>query len=156
GNQAEFVRAARDRSGLRIEVLSGPAEARYGYLAAVNSTTVADGVVLDLGGGSMQLTRVQAREEADARSWPLGAVRMTGRSCANGGGRAKSKQVKALREHVASELASAPWLLEGGRLAGIGGTVRNLAAAVQLAADLPSYGVQGFRITREALGALIS
>ena len=30
-------------------------EARYGYLAAVNSTTLADGVALDLGGGSMQL-----------------------------------------------------------------------------------------------------
>jgi exopolyphosphatase/guanosine-5'-triphosphate,3'-diphosphate pyrophosphatase len=155
GNQAAFLQAARERSGLEIEVLSGENEARYGYLAAVNSTTLSDGVVLDLGGGSMQLTRVSDRREASARSWPLGAVRMTERFLADGG-RAKGKQVRALREHVASELASAPWLGEGGRLAGIGGTVRNLAAAVQLAADLPSYGVQGFRITRDALASLIS
>jgi len=155
GNQAAFLEAAKERSGLEIEVLSGENEARYGYLAAVNSTTVSDGVVLDLGGGSMQLTRVSDRREASARSWPLGAVRMTERFFPNGG-RAKGKQVRALREHVASELASAPWLAEGGRLAGIGGTVRNLAAAVQLAADLPSYGVQGFRITRDALASLIS
>ena len=33
-------------------------EARYGYLAAVNSTTLSDGCVLDLGGGSMQLVEV--------------------------------------------------------------------------------------------------
>jgi exopolyphosphatase/guanosine-5'-triphosphate,3'-diphosphate pyrophosphatase len=33
--------------------------------------------VLDLGGGSMQLTRVEDRQLVDARSWPLGAVRMT-------------------------------------------------------------------------------
>jgi exopolyphosphatase / guanosine-5'-triphosphate,3'-diphosphate pyrophosphatase len=52
-------------------------------------------------------------------------------------------------------VATAPWVGEGGRLTGIGGTVRNLAAAAQLAAGLPSYGIQGFRITREALGALI-
>src|SRR5262249_13909380 len=123
GNQAAFLSAARERSGLEVEVLPGEEEARYGYLAAVNSTTVCEGVVLDLGGGSMQLTRVAAREEADARSWPLGAVRMTERFFANGGGRAKGKQVRALREHVAAELASAPWLAEGGRLAGIGGTV---------------------------------
>jgi exopolyphosphatase / guanosine-5'-triphosphate,3'-diphosphate pyrophosphatase len=155
GNQAEFLRAARERSGLEIEVLSGEDEARYGYLAAVNSTTLSDGVILDLGGGSMQLTRVSGRDEAAARSWPLGAVRMTERFFPNGG-RAKGKQVRALREHVASELAAAPWLTEGGRLAGIGGTVRNLAAAVQLAADLPSYGVQGFCITRDALASLIS
>ena len=37
-------------------------EARYGYLAAVNSTTLSQGVVLDLGGGSMQLTRVEDRD----------------------------------------------------------------------------------------------
>src|SRR5919205_889732 len=79
GNQAEFLRLARERSGLDVEVLPGPAEARYGYLAAVNSTTLRDGVVLDLGGGSMQLTRVRKRLARDARSWPLGAVRMTER-----------------------------------------------------------------------------
>ena len=58
--------------GSRSRCCSGPAEARYGYLAAINSTTLSDGVVLDLGGGSMQLTRVEDREAVDARSWPLG------------------------------------------------------------------------------------
>jgi exopolyphosphatase/guanosine-5'-triphosphate,3'-diphosphate pyrophosphatase len=38
---------------------------------------------------------------------------------------------------------------------GVGGTVRNLAAAAELAADLPSYGVQGFCVTRKALDALV-
>src|SRR3954452_11753282 len=37
-NQAEFLRAAKARSGLDIEVLSTAEEACYGYLAAVNST----------------------------------------------------------------------------------------------------------------------
>ncbi|MBE2320527.1 Ppx/GppA family phosphatase [Solirubrobacter sp. CPCC 204708] len=149
-NQAEFLAAARERSGLEVEVLPGPAEARYGYLAAVNTTTLSDGVVLDLGGGSMQLTRVVGRDAVDARSWPLGAVRMTERFAPG-----KKKKTEALREHVAAELASAEWLSEGGRLVAVGGTVRNLAAAAQLAADLPSYGIQGFCVTREALRDLI-
>jgi exopolyphosphatase / guanosine-5'-triphosphate,3'-diphosphate pyrophosphatase len=57
---------------------------------------------------------------------------------------------------VREELGSAQWL-EGaqGRLAGVGGTVRNLAAAVMLAEDMPSYGVQGFSIRAEALGDLV-
>ena len=110
--------------------------------------------MLDLGGGSMQLTRVEGREAIDARSWPLGAVRMTERFLPDGD-KPKRKQIKALREHVAAEIESAAWLDEGGRLTGIGGTVRNLAAAAQLAAGLPSYGIQGFRITRDALGELI-
>src|SRR4051812_36433187 len=149
-NQAEFLRLARERSGLDVKVLPGPAEARYGYLAAVNSTTLHRGVVLDLGGGSMQLTRVVDRLAADARSWPLGAVRMTERF--NPG---RKKATRALREHVAGELASAEWLGEGGRLVAVGGTVRNLAAAAQLAAELPSHGVQGYAGTREGLAGLI-
>ncbi len=153
-NQKDFLKAARKRTGMEIEVLAGEEEARYGYLAAVNSTTLSQGVVLDLGGGSMQLTRVEAREAVDARSWPLGAVRMTERFLPDGD-KAKRKQIKALREHVAAQIESAAWLDEGGRLTGIGGTVRNLAAAAQLAAGLPSYGIQGFRITRDALGELI-
>ena len=152
GNQAQFLKQARKRSGLDVEVLSGEEEARYGYLAAINSTTLSQGVVLDLGGGSLQLTRVEDRQAADARSWPLGAVRMTERFLAEP---VKRKAVKALREHVAAEVAAAPWVGDGGRLTGIGGTIRNLAAAAQLAAGLPSYGIQGFRITREALGGLI-
>jgi exopolyphosphatase / guanosine-5'-triphosphate,3'-diphosphate pyrophosphatase len=152
-NRDEFLAAAKERSGLELEVLSTAEEARYGYLAAVNSTTLSEGVALDLGGGSMQLTRVRDRRAIDARSWRLGAVRMTERFLPDK--EAKRKQIKALRSHVRDELAAAPWLRDGGRLAGIGGTVRNLAAAVELAGGLPSYGVQGFRIEREALDELV-
>ncbi len=53
--------------------------ATHGYLAAVNSTTLADGCVLDLGGGSMQLVRVGDRAERELGSWPLGTVRMSER-----------------------------------------------------------------------------
>ena len=54
------------------------------------------------------------------------------------------------------ELGSAPWLPDAGeRLVGIGGTVRNLASAAQHLAGQPHVGVQGFVITREALGELV-
>jgi exopolyphosphatase/guanosine-5'-triphosphate,3'-diphosphate pyrophosphatase len=152
-NQAAFLDAARERTGLEVRVLSREEEARYGYLAAVNSTTLADGVALDLGGGSMQLVRVESRHETDARSWPLGAVRMTERFLP--GEKAKGKQIKALRAHVAEQLAEAEWLERGGRLVGVGGTVRNLASAAEIAAELPSYGVQGFSISRKALDEIV-
>src|SRR4051794_18506713 len=152
-NRDEFLARAAERSGLEIRVLSREEEARYGYLAAVNSTTLADGVALDLGGGSMQLTRVEGMLAAASESWALGAVRMTERFLP--GERAKNKQLKALRAHVASELESASWLARGGRLVGVGGTVRNLAAAAELAAGLPSYGVQGYAVSRRALDELV-
>ena len=52
---AEAVLAiAREELGLMIRVLSPEEEARYGYLAAINSTDLESGAVLDLGGGSLQ------------------------------------------------------------------------------------------------------
>ena len=45
------------RPACRSASCSREEEARYGYLAAINSTTLADGAVADLGGGSLQLVR---------------------------------------------------------------------------------------------------
>jgi exopolyphosphatase/guanosine-5'-triphosphate,3'-diphosphate pyrophosphatase len=56
-----FLEQVRLRTGLDVRVLSREQEARYGYLAAVNSTTLSDGCVLDLGGGSLQLVNVAGR-----------------------------------------------------------------------------------------------
>jgi exopolyphosphatase/guanosine-5'-triphosphate,3'-diphosphate pyrophosphatase len=160
GNAEEFLARARACLGLPIRVLSREQEARYGYLAAVNSTTLRDGSVLDLGGGSLQLVRVADRLIGASGSWPIGTVRMSERFLPPNGP-AKRRQLEELREHVAAQLAQAPWLAEdaaagrGRRLVGIGGTVRNLAAAAQRAAGLPSNGVQGMVVAHDALEELV-
>jgi len=155
-NQQVFLDRVRERTGLRVQVLSREEEATFGYLAAVNSTTLTDGAVLDLGGGSLQLVEVNSRHHGRLGSWPLGAVRMTEHFLAEDDPPAK-KARKALRAHVAETLErDAPWLPRSGRrIVGIGGTMRNLASAAQAEAGEPSTGVQGYAITREALDSLI-
>jgi exopolyphosphatase / guanosine-5'-triphosphate,3'-diphosphate pyrophosphatase len=156
-NRDELLERARQRSGIEIQVLSREEEARFGYLAVVNSTSLADGIALDIGGGSMQLVQVRDRQEIDAQSWPLGAVRMTERFLP--GEEAKKGQIEELREHVRRELASAPWVEGAGergeRIAGIGGALRNLATAAELEGEQPSFGVQGFRLRTKALSKLV-
>jgi exopolyphosphatase / guanosine-5'-triphosphate,3'-diphosphate pyrophosphatase len=160
-NAESFLAQARARSGLPIRVLSQEAEARYGYLAAVDSTTLSNGCVVDLGGGSMQLVRVAGRLAREYASWRLGAVRMSERFLPVDGP-AKPRQIEELRQHVVRKLTGTAWLHDqerrgiGGRLVGIGGTVRNLAAAAQHAAGLPSNGVQGMVIERGALDELVA
>jgi exopolyphosphatase / guanosine-5'-triphosphate,3'-diphosphate pyrophosphatase len=159
-NAESFLADARELTGLPIRVLGRLAEARYGYLAAVNSTTLRDGFVLDLGGGSAQLVRVSGRAARETRSWRIGTVRMSERFLPPNGP-AKRRQIDALREHVQRELADAEWLAPRStsaprRLVGVGGTVRNLAAAAQRAAGLPSNGVQGMFVAREQLDELVT
>ena len=141
GAGAQSARGWRSRCSRREE------EARYGYLAAVNSTTLADGVALDLGGGSMQLTHVADRRARDARSWPLGRRRMTERFLAGEQGQAQAAQGAArARQRRAGDGAA-------------GSTTRARRRAARRhrrhraqprrgggdrAPSMPSFGVQGF------------
>jgi exopolyphosphatase/guanosine-5'-triphosphate,3'-diphosphate pyrophosphatase len=158
-NARAFLARARERSGLPIRVLTREQEAHYAYLAAVNSTTLSDGYVLDLGGGSLQLVQVADRLARRSGSWPVGTVRMSERFLP-GRGSAKRRQLHELREYLAAQLKDAPWLADersasARRVVGIGGTVRNLAVAAERSAGLPSYGVQGMVIERERLDELV-
>jgi len=156
-NGPELVAEVRARTGLEVRVLSGEEEAWYGYLAIANTTTISDGFGLELGGGSIQLTRLAGRGLADSACLPLGAVRMTeafvGRELAS------AKAMRKLRRHIHEQLGQLEWWGSGRsrRLAGVGGTVRNLAAAVgKRSGDDLDEGVQGFMLGRDPLEELIA
>jgi exopolyphosphatase / guanosine-5'-triphosphate,3'-diphosphate pyrophosphatase len=152
-NGGELLSDIRRTTGLKPRVISGDEEARYGWLAVANSTTIEDGFGLDIGGGSIQGLRIEGRRLVESESLPLGAVRVSERFLPEE--KANSKQMKALRAHVAGEFGQLGWWSGGGRIVGIGGTIRNLAAAAMKRLRLPDIDVQGFQLTREALDELI-
>ncbi|MBA3262633.1 MAG: Ppx/GppA family phosphatase [Thermoleophilaceae bacterium] len=152
-NRGGLLSAIREQTGLEPRVISGREEARYGWLAVANSTTIRDGFGLDIGGGSIQAMRLADRRLAEAKSLPLGSVRVSESFLP--GEKASAKAMKALRRHVAAELDALGWWGLGGRLVGIGGTIRNLAVAAMRRAELPLDDVQGFELERAALEELI-
>jgi exopolyphosphatase/guanosine-5'-triphosphate,3'-diphosphate pyrophosphatase len=154
-NGERFLKAARAASGLNIEVISDEEEARFGYVAAINSSTMTDGVVLETGGGSIQLIEVADRRAVALGSFGLGAVRVT-EQFLPGSGPAKKRDLQRVRAHVRDVLSDDPGLAgTGERIVGMGGAVRNLAAAAQRMAGQPDLGVQGFVITSEMLAELV-
>lgn len=160
-NGGAFVERARRETGLPIRVVSGEDEAHYSYVAAVNSTALTDGVVLDLGGGSLELVEVRARRAGAIASWPLGAVRATERWLPNADPARppEAKAIAKLHARTLRALEDAPWIAaagaDGARLVGLGGSVRNLAAAATRMADLPLDSVQGVVLDRPMLDALV-
>src|SRR5215216_6307096 len=103
----ELLAEIERTTGLHARVISGEEEARYGWLAIANSTTIVDGFGLDIGGGSIQTLRLEGRRLAASRSLRLGAVRVSERFLP--GERTTRKQMKALREHAAGELDGLGW-----------------------------------------------
>src|SRR5262249_4556390 len=85
-----------------------------------------DGVVADLGGGSLGLTQVRTGSIFCAASLPIGAVRMTSRFLS--GDPPSSRQIRALRQHVREQVLGAlPPARSGDELLALGGTARALA-----------------------------
>jgi exopolyphosphatase/guanosine-5'-triphosphate,3'-diphosphate pyrophosphatase len=154
-NRDELLDAVQERTGLKVRVVSGAEEAWYGYLAIANSLTLTEGFGIDVGGGSVQLMRIADRRLEQAESVALGSVRVSEAFLA--GKKTSGKQIKKLRKHVGRTLAELEWWAggESRHLAGIGGTIRNLATAAQKTLDLPDVDVQGFVLTRERLEELI-
>jgi exopolyphosphatase/guanosine-5'-triphosphate,3'-diphosphate pyrophosphatase len=156
-NGEELLERVRSESGLEARVIDEREEARYGYLAIANSTTIEDGFGIDIGGGSVQAMRIESRRLTESGSWQLGAVRVS-EAFLPDDDEAGSKQLKALRKHVKAELEDADWFTSGdepARAVGIGGTIRNLASAAERRAGLPDTDAQGYLLTRDALEELI-
>jgi exopolyphosphatase/guanosine-5'-triphosphate,3'-diphosphate pyrophosphatase len=158
-NGEELLARIKRESGLEPRLISEEEEARYGYLAIANSTTIEDGFGIDIGGGSVQVMKIAGRQLAESASWQLGAVRVSEAFLA-GEGEAKPKQLKALRKHVKEVVEDARWLtgddMKGApRAVGIGGTIRNLASAAERKAGLPDTDAQGYLLTRKALAELV-
>jgi exopolyphosphatase / guanosine-5'-triphosphate,3'-diphosphate pyrophosphatase len=126
-NGGAFIARLRKELELDVRVLSGEEEARFGFLGAVGGLPVEHGVLFDVGGGSMQVSRFRQRRLMSSASLPLGSLRLSDAFLHTD---PPSKgEVRRLREHVRERLEEAGLtpLEPGEELVGTGGTVRNLA-----------------------------
>ena len=120
-NGDAFVAAMRERMpGLRIRILTGEEEGRLSADGVLLGFPGADGVLGDLGGGSLEVVRLAEGRVARAASLPIGAIRLAERA----GG-----EVARARAIAEEEMAKQSWLAEGGGrdLYLVGGAWRALA-----------------------------
>src|SRR5438477_849091 len=80
-NGAEFLKAITEKTGIRPRVISGTEEARLIHIAAVYGVSVQGdvAVVIDIGGGSVEITRGAGANVETGRSFKLGVIRLTER-----------------------------------------------------------------------------
>lgn len=128
---AEWVRAA---TGWKIEVISGPEEGRLIHLGVAASLRRRPSrlLLIDLGGGSCELTFSTAGHIRDIISLPLGAVRLT-QEFIHHDPPAK-EEMKRLHEYIAEEMVRIPrqWSRIPTKLAiATSGTAAALAGAAQ-------------------------
>ncbi|MFT8717874.1 Ppx/GppA family phosphatase [Acetobacter sp.] len=119
-NGPEFVASLREvMPDVPIRILSGVEEADHSALGVLCGIPEADGIVADIGGGSLELIRIDAEGRHDADTLPLGVIRLSDRA---DGDLAKAKTI------TDSDLANVKWLdrMKGRTLYLVGGAFRAL------------------------------
>jgi exopolyphosphatase/guanosine-5'-triphosphate,3'-diphosphate pyrophosphatase len=132
-NRQEFLLQLKEKTGLNVEVISGPEEARLIWLGVASGIDIGDkkAIFIDLGGGSTEIAIGNQQEYFYINSLRLGAIRLTSRFIGEGWtGPVKIETYKKIRRYACSKIAVVrPSVLEYGvRLAyGSSGTLVNLA-----------------------------
>ncbi len=129
-NGALFVEHVEKEIGLSLQVLDGEREAYYGTLGALNKLPISADYVGEIGGGSAQISLVKDRRFQQGASVPLGSLALTEQFVRNDP--VEKADLAPVQEEINRQLDSIPWLMEapGAKeipLAGLGGTIRNLA-----------------------------
>ena len=152
-NADRLLGALRGEAGVDVRVLSGPEEARLGATAVLWSRPVARGTVVDLGGGSLQVTRVRAGRISRVASVPLGAVRTSFRFLKHDPPHAR--EIQALRRETRDRLLGVlPRAEAGDALIGIGGSLRALGRIFLRSVNRRGGSLRGLRLRREHVTAV--
>ena len=146
-NGDEVLARIQERTGAQIKVLSGENEARLTFLAARRWFGWSSGrlLVIDIGGGSLEIAAGQDEEPEAVMSLPLGAGRLT-RDWLSADP-PPPEEVRAMRRHVRAEIArQAGGLRRGGAVDHAVGTSKTFRQLARIAGAAPSS--EGFYVKR--------
>jgi exopolyphosphatase / guanosine-5'-triphosphate,3'-diphosphate pyrophosphatase len=140
-NGSEFVAELEHRFAIEVRVLSGDDEALLSAQGVISAFPEADGVMGDLGGGSLELVDIREGETRRSASMSLGPLRL---------GVLNADRRPALMEQIDAELRNLDWLdrLGGRPLYAVGGAWRSLARAHMADFNYPLQVIHGYELDR--------
>jgi exopolyphosphatase/guanosine-5'-triphosphate,3'-diphosphate pyrophosphatase len=134
-----FCRRVEARTGLKLRVLSGAEEARLAALGVLAGAPGADGLVGDLGGASLELTRLGKGEPGPGVTLPLGPFSFDLAGPFDGA---------RIQAEVARELQSLTGDFRAVTLNAVGGAWRNFALLHMRMSDYPLGIIHQYELSR--------
>lgn len=150
-NQAEIVAATKEATGVEIQIVSDEHEAFYGQYAVAHSVHYKNGVTIDIGGGSAEITHFEQGNIINWISLPFGVVSLK-EHYLSGKNYNDKDGLENIRKHIRKSLKELDWLKDQKLpVIGIGGSARNIANVHQRQVHYPLAGVHGYEMSEKNL-----
>ncbi len=154
GNATAIIDAAVERFGIPLRIIDGSDEAAYCFLGAIHGLPVSDGILADIGGGSMEIVRFNGRAMNWSASLPLGSLRIANQFGLTDLARPADARAAYERVHAMLIEAGAPRLEPGEALVGSGGSVRLISRLLRSREPYPIIKMHGYQMEISALAAM--
>ncbi|MBK9586140.1 MAG: hypothetical protein KA099_01405 [Alphaproteobacteria bacterium] len=134
----DFVKSLEKEFGLSISIIPGDEEARLSALGVISRAPSAQGIVADLGGGSIELAHVKDGKVGKALSLPLGSLILAD----------YGKDLRKVLKESFSGLS--PDFRKKEPLYVVGGTLRAIAK-ISIKMSKQKYELHGYRMSRKQI-----
>jgi exopolyphosphatase/guanosine-5'-triphosphate,3'-diphosphate pyrophosphatase len=162
-NGREFLQTLLEHLGLEVDLISGPEEARLIYLGVLSAMALGETphTILDIGGGSTELALADGREGRAFTSTRIGAVRLQREFCQVDPLPAAQRNfleayIRGALDPAVSEVRRALRQGEKPVMVATSGTALSLAALAAAEDARPPLRLQGYRLSRVRLDALVA
>ncbi|MCC5894212.1 MAG: Ppx/GppA family phosphatase [Alkalibacterium sp.] len=150
-NRLNIIQRVKDEIGLELELLPEEKEAYYGNYAVRYTMDLLDGISIDIGGGSTELTLFKNKEVKDVHSFPFGTVSLQ-HQFFDGKKHNDKKAIEKATEWVTDQFKQLDWVTNAKvPLIGIGGSARNYAEINQRQIDYPIAGIHHYEMKPKEL-----
>lgn len=154
-NHDDISEQVKEKTGITLQIVPEEKEAFYGSYAVTLTTAATEGITVDIGGGSTELTYFKDKEIEKIRSFPFGVVTLK-QMFLKGKKHNDSKAIKKMAAFIKDEFTNVDWLQKTKLpVTAIGGSARNIANVHQRQNDYPLAGVHGYQMSKLDLEATL-
>lgn len=148
-NGDAFIKLVNETTGYSVDVLEGAEEARLAALGVISGYPGAKGIVGDLGGGSLELARVDNGKVYECISLPIGPLRLLHQTAGDH---------QAFKGIVKSAFKTVSWLKDSKdqNLYLVGGAWRNIARLLLISRKEPIAVLQGFNVPAKTMKEFVA
>lgn len=130
-NQRSFLDEVFAATGINLTLLTGEQEAIYVYQGVINSMDIDAGVIMDMGGGTIELVHFEKRQIRNVVCLPFGTLTLTEQFGTYD--KVNTEQMEAIESFIRTKISELPWMstISNLPMIGVGGSYRNIAKVLR-------------------------